>query len=113
MNKLANGAELQHGALAAEELELARLIVSALNLEVQAEDIYLLCSDGLPDMVEDEDIHLTISTFNANLEMAGQQLIRLSNDHGGKDNVSVILAQVVEPFPARTSMLQQIRSIFS
>lgn len=81
--------------------------------EVQPEDIYLLCSDGLPDMVEDEDIHLTISTFNANLEMAGQQLIRLSNDHGGKDNVSVILAQVVEPFPARTSMLQQIRSIFS
>jgi protein phosphatase len=81
--------------------------------EVQPEDIYLLCSDGLPDMVEDEDIHLTISTFNANLQMAGQQLIRLSNDHGGKDNVSVILAQVVEPFPARVSVLQQIRSIFS
>jgi acyl carrier protein len=39
MNKLANGAELQHGALVAEELELARLIVSALNLEIRAEDI--------------------------------------------------------------------------
>jgi acyl carrier protein len=39
MNKLTNGAELQGGALTAEELELARLIVSALNLEVQAEDI--------------------------------------------------------------------------
>ena len=39
MNKPANGAELQRGALTAEELELARLIVSALNLEVQAEDI--------------------------------------------------------------------------
>lgn len=39
MNKPANGAVLQHGALVAEELELARLIVSALNLEVQAEDI--------------------------------------------------------------------------
>jgi acyl carrier protein len=39
MNKPANGAVLQHGALTAEELELARLIVSALNLEVQAEDI--------------------------------------------------------------------------
>ncbi|MGB5256743.1 MAG: protein phosphatase 2C domain-containing protein, partial [Woeseiaceae bacterium] len=32
-------------------------------------DIYLLCSDGLPDMVEDDDIHLTISTFNASLEV--------------------------------------------
>jgi acyl carrier protein len=39
MNKPANGAVLQVGALTADELELARLIVSALNLEVQAEDI--------------------------------------------------------------------------
>jgi acyl carrier protein len=39
VNKPANGAVLQHGGLTAEELELARLIVSALNLEVQAEDI--------------------------------------------------------------------------
>jgi acyl carrier protein len=39
MNKPANGAVLQRGALTADELELARLIVSALNLEVPAEDI--------------------------------------------------------------------------
>jgi acyl carrier protein len=39
MNKLTNSAELRSGALTAEELELARLIVSALNLEVRAEDI--------------------------------------------------------------------------
>ncbi len=75
-------------------------------------DIYLMCSDGLVDMVEDDDIHLTISTFSANLEVAGQQLIQLSNDHGGKDNVSVILAQVLEPFPARTSLLSRVKGIF-
>jgi protein phosphatase len=80
--------------------------------EVRQGDIYLLCSDGLPDMVEDEDIHLTISTFNANLEVVGQQLIQLSNDHGGKDNVSVILAQVLEPFPARQGILTKVRAIF-
>jgi acyl carrier protein len=39
MNKLANGAALRSDAPTAEELELARLIVSALNLEVRAEDI--------------------------------------------------------------------------
>jgi acyl carrier protein len=39
MNKLANGVELQGNALTAEELELARLIVSTLNLETRAEDI--------------------------------------------------------------------------
>ena len=64
----------------------------------QKGDYYVLCSDGLTDMVEDEDIHLTISTFNANLDVVGQQLIQLSNDHGGKDNVSVILAQVTSGY---------------
>lgn len=86
--------------------------VEVQELDVQEGDIFLLCSDGLPDMVEDEDIHLTISTFSANLQMAGQQLIQLSNDHGGKDNVSVILTQVVEAFPARTGVLAQFRRIF-
>lgn len=90
----------------------AAVQVEVQELEVQPGDVYLLCSDGLPDMVDDEDIHLTISTFSASLETAGQQLIRLSNDHGGKDNVSVILAQVIEPFPARTGVLEQFRRIF-
>lgn len=39
MNKLNNGVELQRAVLTAEELELARLIVSSLNLETRAEDI--------------------------------------------------------------------------
>lgn len=80
--------------------------------EVLPEDIYLLCSDGLPDMVEDEDIHLTISTFNASLDVVGQQLIELANDHGGRDNVSVMLAQVLGPFAARKPLLTRITSLF-
>ena len=58
-------------------------------------DVYVLCSDGLTDMVEDEDIHLTISTFSANLDTIGQQLIKLTNDNGGRDNVSIILVRVL------------------
>ena len=75
-------------------------------------DIYLLCSDGLPDMVEDDDIHLTISTFNASLEVVGQQLIDLANDHGGRDNVSVMLAQVKEAFPAKRGLFAKIAGLF-
>jgi serine/threonine protein phosphatase PrpC len=75
-------------------------------------DIYLLCSDGLPDMVEDDDIHLTISTFNASLEVVGQQLIDLANDHGGRDNVSVMLAQVKEAFPAKRGLFAKIAGMF-
>ncbi len=80
--------------------------------EVLPDDIYLLCSDGLCDMVEDDDIHLTISTFNASLDVVGQQLVDLANDHGGRDNVSVMLAQVKEAFPAKKSLFAKIAGLF-
>ena len=90
----------------------ATVDVEVHEYEVLPDDIYLLCSDGLPDMVEDDDIHLTISTFNASLDVVGQQLVDLANDHGGRDNVSVMLAQVKEPFPAKKSLLAKIAGLF-
>jgi len=78
----------------------------------QKGDVYVLCSDGLSDMVEDDDIHLTISTFSANLETVAKQLIQLSNDNGGRDNVSLILAQVVESFAARKGVVDKILGWF-
>ena len=86
--------------------------VEVQEYDVLPDDIYLLCSDGLCDMVEDEDIHLTISTFNASLDVVGQQLVQLSNDHGGRDNISVMLAQTIEAFPAKKGLLQKIAGIF-
>lgn len=79
----------------------------------QRGDIYVLCSDGLSDMVEDDDIHLTINTFGANLETVAKQLIQLGNDNGGKDNISVLLAQVVESFPARRGIVDRMLRWFS
>jgi PPM family protein phosphatase len=75
-------------------------------------DYYVLCSDGLPDMVEDEDIHLTISTFSASLETIAKQLIQLANDNGGRDNVSIVLAQVVEGFAARKGVMDRLLGWF-
>ncbi len=80
--------------------------------DVLPDDVFLLCSDGLPDMVEDEDIHLTISTFNASLDVVGQQLVNLANEHGGRDNVSVMLAQVLESFAAKRNLLTRIANMF-
>lgn len=67
---------------------------------VQPGDIYLLCSDGLNDMVADEDIQLTLQMLNSNLELAAMQLIQMANDNGGRDNVSVILVKILREFPA-------------
>lgn len=78
----------------------------------QKGDVYVLCSDGLSDMVEDDDIHLTISTFSANLETVAKQLIQLSNDNGGRDNVSLILAQVTESFASRKGVVDKILGWF-
>ena len=78
----------------------------------QKSDYYVLCSDGLSDMIEDEDIHLTISTFSANLDTVAKQLIQLSNDNGGRDNVSVIMAHVEEPFPAHRRIFDKILGLF-
>ena len=80
--------------------------------EVLPDDIYLLCSDGLCDMVEDDDIHLTISTFNDSLDVVGQQLVDLANDQGGRDNISVMLAQVKEAFPAKKGLFAKIAGLY-
>ncbi len=88
-----------------------RVEVDLQEVDVEKNDIFMLCSDGLPDMVDDEDIQLTISTFSANLETAGEQLVQLSNDHGGKDNVSVIITQALEPFPAKVSVLSKLKKL--
>lgn len=63
-------------------------------------DLFLLCTDGLTDMVDDADIHLTLKNFNDNLNRAAQELIDLANFRGGNDNISVILARPKAPFPA-------------
>ena len=86
--------------------------VEVQEYDVEKEDVYLLCSDGLPDMVEDEDIHLTISTFSASLDVVGQQLVQLTNDHGGRDNVSIMLARVLEAFPAKRGLIDRISGLF-
>ncbi len=75
-------------------------------------DHYVLCSDGLSDMVEDEDIQLTISTFGDNLDIIAKQLVQLSNEHGGRDNISVVLAHVIDSFPAHRGILDRILGWF-
>ncbi len=80
--------------------------------DVKVGDMFLLCSDGLTDMMEDDDIHLTISTFSANLDIVGQQLVKLANDNGGRDNISVLLARVVKPFAAPRTFLEKVMGMF-
>ena len=56
-------------------------------------DTYLLCSDGLSDMLDDESIQQLLASAETLPEAAGA-LIDAANDAGGKDNISVVLARV-------------------
>jgi len=76
------------------------VVVDISESEALPGDIYLLCSDGLNDMVSDEDIRGTISTYSANLQVTADNLVKLANENGGRDNVSVVLARPLLPFPA-------------
>ena len=79
---------------------------------VQPGDVYLLCSDGLSDMVTDEDVQLTLSSLAANLPLAAEQLVQLANDNGGRDNVSVILVRIAKDYSARAGLLDKVKSWF-
>ena len=63
-------------------------------------DIILMCSDGLSNMVEDEEIFAIIKGARDIVE-AGQSLIERANENGGKDNIGVVLA---EPFSDEVSI---------
>ena len=119
--------QVDSGLLSAEEARFSlhkNLVTRALGVDpeveseigefpVQPGDIYLLCSDGLNDMVGDEDIALAIEAFAANLELAASQLVQMANDNGGRDNVSVILVRVRHAFPASCSWWSGFKERFA
>ena len=62
--------------------------------EVRPQDMYLLCSDGLHDLVDDADIALALEMLQPNLDLTATTLVEMANDRGGLDNISVVLVKV-------------------
>ncbi|MEM7020530.1 MAG: Stp1/IreP family PP2C-type Ser/Thr phosphatase [Pseudomonadota bacterium] len=61
--------------------------------QTTSDDLYLLCSDGLSDLLEDKQIQAVIEKHNGHAEPAATELVQSANDHGGDDNISVILVR--------------------
>lgn len=57
-------------------------------------DLYLLCSDGLSDMVDDWSIENVLLANPDDLDEAASILVRMANERGGKDNITVVLVRV-------------------
>ena len=69
--------------------------VDADRIAARPGDVFLLCSDGLTDMVRDRDIE-RILTAVEDLEEVGRNLIAAANAAGGRDNITVILFRLEE-----------------
>ncbi len=69
--------------------------VDVLGLQVQVGDSYVLCSDGLANLVEDTEMQKIISGVT-DLKDATKQLIDLANERGGDDNITCIVVRIVE-----------------
>ncbi len=69
-----------------------RIKVDFFDLDLNRGDIFLLCSDGLTNMVTDQEIWRIVHRASS-LEEAGRKLIETANENGGSDNISVILVQ--------------------
>lgn len=114
--------QIDAGLISPEQAKHAQhknLVTRALGIDPSAEpeiheypvkpgDIYLLCSDGLCDMVEDDDISMAVQAFSANLNMAATHLVQMANDNGGRDNVSVILVRVLREYPAARGVMAKV-----
>jgi protein phosphatase len=118
--------QLDSGLITPEEARLSQnrnLVTKALGIdpgvepelhvhETQEGDLYLLCSDGLNDMVDDEEIRLTLITLRSNPSLTVQQLVQAANDNGGRDNVSAMLVRVAEPFGVPRGWFARFKALF-
>lgn len=67
--------------------------VDVMGLVVQEGDHFLLCSDGLANLVEDQELREVVSTTP--LKDAPKKLVELANERGGDDNITVIVVKIV------------------
>jgi protein phosphatase len=104
--------QIKSGFITAQQAKFSankNLVTRALGVDVHVElelneydvevgDVYLLCSDGLSDLIEDDMIQTILNKPTSSLENTAQMLVQMANDNGGKDNISVILVRVNKYF---------------
>jgi protein phosphatase len=69
--------------------------VDAFTVHPEAGDIYLLCSDGLSDMVSGETIEEVLLANRSDLDGTAKALVRAANRGGGDDNITAVLFEIV------------------
>ena len=84
--------------------------VEAFTVEGQPGDVYLLCSDGLPTMLDDDDVVTAIEGAKRDPAAAAEALVAAANARGGEDNITVVLFELEEgePEPVEAAVVQEL-----
>ncbi|MFA5026421.1 MAG: Stp1/IreP family PP2C-type Ser/Thr phosphatase [Candidatus Methylomirabilota bacterium] len=91
----ADAAESQYRHMITRALGLKDAVeIDLVEEPALAGDVYLLCSDGLSDLVDDEEMLAVVAGNAGQLDAACQALVDLANQKGGDDNITVMLVGV-------------------
>ncbi|OGB90147.1 MAG: hypothetical protein A3H39_03085 [candidate division NC10 bacterium RIFCSPLOWO2_02_FULL_66_22] len=121
--------QVEHGIISPEEAHASQyrhLITRALGLKESVEvdlveqpalpgDVLLLCSDGLSDLLEDEEMLAIAREHTGDLEKACQSLVDRANYKGGDDNITALLVQARSGYGSRRQsqgMLGRLKEMF-
>lgn len=80
------------------------------QFDVEVGDVYLMCSDGLSDLVEDAEIAKILSDANDNITLSAKNLVKAANEYGGSDNISVVIAVIEKTFEAEKRWVKKLFS---
>jgi PPM family protein phosphatase len=70
--------------------------VDTFTVEAEDGDVFVLCSDGLTDMVGDDEIGEVLAASRENLKEAAEELVRRANKAGGQDNITVVAFEMTD-----------------
>jgi protein phosphatase len=70
--------------------------VDSFTIDAEVGDVFLICSDGLTDMVDDEDIRSVLEKWHGDLDRATKSLVSAANRGGGEDNITVVAFEISE-----------------
>ena len=73
----------------------AKVVADFFEVNVNENDIILLCSDGLSNMIDDSEIFNLVHQNKDNLKVGVEQLIKRANECGGKDNIAIVIACII------------------
>lgn len=65
--------------------------VDTLTVRARDDDVFVLCSDGLTTMLDDDDLAAILVHHASDLDEAARALVRAANEGGGRDNITVVL----------------------